>query len=377
MSDSERRLFTVSDLRRLAHAVEVCASPFSFASSEGWRLAMIDALKQLLGGDAGHCSLRGFDGVPSAVASGYDSSVIDAYDQYWVDRDPGYALASQVDMTAYNRRFMLDVAGPEWKERYLRSPVWNEFYAPNRLCEGAGILFVEGSTIAHLHTDTFSRDEKLMGEFGRALTAALVPAFRAGTRIALSALASGWSLRAVLEASEGALVLVGANGNVIHENAGARSIMRRLHLAERQQCVNILKRLATDISDAHTGRRSSSASPLSVRRTALVAQVRVTAAPVPSPSGGGDLVLFTLEPVAAALPSRADAMSAGLSSREADVALLLAEGASNVAIAHSLGISVHTVRRHTERVLSKLGVTSRRDVRAHLLRTRGDMSDKS
>jgi ATP/maltotriose-dependent transcriptional regulator MalT len=48
-----------------------------------------------------------------------------------------------------------------------------------------------------------------------------------------------------------------------------------------------------------------------------------------------------------------------LSSREREVAVLIAGGASNQDIATALGISQHTVRRHTERVFSKLGVHRR------------------
>jgi DNA-binding NarL/FixJ family response regulator len=49
----------------------------------------------------------------------------------------------------------------------------------------------------------------------------------------------------------------------------------------------------------------------------------------------------------------------GLTSREAEVALLLAKGRRNSAIAAELGISTHTARHHTQRVLAKLGVHSR------------------
>ena len=43
-------------------------------------------------------------------------------------------------------------------------------------------------------------------------------------------------------------------------------------------------------------------------------------------------------------------------------ALLLAEGCDNRAVASTLGISWHTARRHTEKVIRKLGVASRGQV---------------
>jgi DNA-binding NarL/FixJ family response regulator len=48
-----------------------------------------------------------------------------------------------------------------------------------------------------------------------------------------------------------------------------------------------------------------------------------------------------------------------LTAREIEVALLLAQGRSNQAIAKALGISSHTARHHTQRILTKLHVHSR------------------
>ena len=46
----------------------------------------------------------------------------------------------------------------------------------------------------------------------------------------------------------------------------------------------------------------------------------------------------------------------GLTSRQAEVALLLAERRSNKEIAAALSVSVHTARHHVEAVLGRLGV---------------------
>jgi DNA-binding CsgD family transcriptional regulator len=56
----------------------------------------------------------------------------------------------------------------------------------------------------------------------------------------------------------------------------------------------------------------------------------------------------------------------GLTNREIQVARLLADRRSNREIADMLDITVYTAGRHTERVLRKLGVASRRDVRSKL-----------
>jgi DNA-binding CsgD family transcriptional regulator len=74
-------------------------------------------------------------------------------------------------------------------------------------------------------------------------------------------------------------------------------------------------------------------------------------------------VLVTIERAEARLPSSACLMRRfGMTSREADVALLLASGKRNVAIAEELNISTHTARHHTENVLAKLSVHTRAEV---------------
>jgi DNA-binding CsgD family transcriptional regulator len=59
-------------------------------------------------------------------------------------------------------------------------------------------------------------------------------------------------------------------------------------------------------------------------------------------------------------------MQFGLTARETEVAVLLAQGHSNVSIAKTLGISTHTARHHTQRVLGKLKVHSRAEAGAKL-----------
>lgn len=53
----------------------------------------------------------------------------------------------------------------------------------------------------------------------------------------------------------------------------------------------------------------------------------------------------------------------GLTGQEARVAVMLADQRSNRDIAAALGVSVHTARHHTERVLAKLHIHSRYDVK--------------
>jgi len=69
----------------------------------------------------------------------------------------------------------------------------------------------------------------------------------------------------------------------------------------------------------------------------------------------------------AATPSGPD-REAPLTPRELEVLTLLAEGASNKAIARQLGISVHTAKFHVGQVLDKLDATGRTSAVAHAAR---------
>ncbi|HEY9010068.1 MAG TPA: LuxR C-terminal-related transcriptional regulator [Devosia sp.] len=67
-------------------------------------------------------------------------------------------------------------------------------------------------------------------------------------------------------------------------------------------------------------------------------------------------------------PDRQNADAIHLSTREKEVAALLAEGASNKVIARELDISVHTAKFHVTAVLDKLGARNRADAVAIALR---------
>jgi len=66
-------------------------------------------------------------------------------------------------------------------------------------------------------------------------------------------------------------------------------------------------------------------------------------------------------------PTRHAALLAPLTPREREVALLIAQGHDTRQIASTLTIAVHTVRRHVERIFTKLGVRSRLQLATMLL----------
>jgi DNA-binding CsgD family transcriptional regulator len=82
-----------------------------------------------------------------------------------------------------------------------------------------------------------------------------------------------------------------------------------------------------------------------------------------APGEAATVALVSRDPRAVAEPPEID-----LTPRERDVLLLMAEGASNKAIARRLGISVHTAKFHVGSLLDKLDATGRTDAVAHAAR---------
>jgi DNA-binding CsgD family transcriptional regulator len=79
-------------------------------------------------------------------------------------------------------------------------------------------------------------------------------------------------------------------------------------------------------------------------------------------------VLVLMDRLGPELPTTRELRVAfGLQGREPQIALLAAEGLSNAAIAQQLRLSGHTVRHYLERVLTRLGLHSRKALALHLM----------
>ncbi len=85
------------------------------------------------------------------------------------------------------------------------------------------------------------------------------------------------------------------------------------------------------------------------------------------------LAALQVDRLSAGLPTTQELRIAfGFRGREPQVALLAAEGLSNVAIAERLRLSAHTVRHYLERILDRLGLHSRKALALHLMAGGGE-----
>jgi DNA-binding CsgD family transcriptional regulator len=119
-------------------------------------------------------------------------------------------------------------------------------------------------------------------------------------------------------------------------------------------------------------------SPCVVEFRTPTAAYRIDATRASDFADGGTVVLVALERSANGPIADAELHARfGLSGREIEVARQIGRGASSREIAASLVVSIHTVRRHSERVFTKLGVHTRSAVGAVLTRWAGEAQGTS
>jgi DNA-binding CsgD family transcriptional regulator len=231
---------------------------------------------------------------------------------------------------------------------------------------------------------------------GMALLQVLHPAMQAGHHAFASLAARQAAVVSTLDAVPDALLVVGPDGRERHRNA---SLVRQLAgEPERERVLAAMRDAARALSDAQAtspaGLLLSATRASAGERRVVTAQARyavratygsealwgisgvvlvslereaVVASLVDAPDGAAGRVAHDLG--ADALPL-ATLAALGFTVREAEVAQLLARRLSNAELAAALGVSVHTARHHTERVMQKLGVQKRRDVVTALLARR-------
>jgi DNA-binding CsgD family transcriptional regulator len=200
----------------------------------------------------------------------------------------------------------------------------------------------------------------------RAVLGLLVPALQVAHHAISAFGARRGALLATIDAIGDALLIVDADGRALHRNAA----LQRTLAGEpaREQLLATMHAMAAELRAL--ARRGTDAGPTlparSVRTPLARYALRATFAPAVL-WGEEGLVQVALDVTGAETADAAAGSPAlGLTVREAEVARLLARRLSNAELAAALGVSAHTARHHTERVMQKLGVRRRAEVAAAL-----------
>jgi non-specific serine/threonine protein kinase len=205
----------------------------------------------------------------------------------------------------------------------------------------------------------------------RALMRLMLPAFSAGVRTYLRLAADRVMLAAVLDASGKRILLCDQRGEPIHASAGLERTLaadpERSALERRMRdLARFVGKLRADRSTASKAVGQTGERIVATNRGDYRLSASLAGETGPAPTG----VLVLLEPLfRESLTDDEIRERFDLTAQEIRVARQIAEGLRNDAIARRLGISPHTARRHTERILEKLGVASRAQVAERISRS--------
>jgi DNA-binding CsgD family transcriptional regulator len=357
------------DQPRLVSTLTALLSPLASPTPEHWFGRITSELKRLLHGETSQVAIvlqgsaRNFsDDCPEladalTAATTFKSGEMHFYEEAMED---GLELRRQRSLAVFTSSLLNHAAGGGRS----KSDFYNDVCVPVNALETYGFLIAgpEGEALVGVNCGAHPVFDPL-GSDTIALLQLLVPALQCGfetiARVgnALNVLAATLDHHGV-----GMFVLDVATGRELHRNVALTSLLAGP--AVREPVERQVRALAHTLRE-HAMRKSKTSGNIDWRALgsrASVGDFRLCGSYLPPGIFGRDAgILITVERSAPQLPSAATLREAlGLTVREAQVALRLAAGQSDSAIARELGISAHTVRHHVERIFLKLGVHSRK-----------------
>lgn len=347
---------TGADLRRAEPLQRVLLRPLEHPSIDAWRGAVNEALTAAMGGDSAMFQLDS-PGLTRHFSEELNPAPLQAYAAEFM---PDLARTKQVYRRALRlaagNRFTLWKDHLEWlyASDYFQEVV-TKLRAFDTLWASAP---VEGSPYpAMLHTYHDRPDGgRRFGEEEVQLMRLIQPALEAGVQTVRRVFHARSGLAATIDQLEAAVFAFGLDGRLLHRNPPASALAEAPGGDELSaQAARCARGFA---------RPESLVDPGSVRRRLRTPKGRFELTASLLPPGMLQLsptVLVTATNRSERLPTRAEVRERfGLTRRQAEVALLLAQRLSNTEIAERLFISPHTALRHTEAVMAKLRLSDRR-----------------
>lgn len=362
-----------ADLRALSETTQILVSPLTYPSAEAWRVAIHSATRSLFRAD--HTMTIMGDAGELVLSEDVDASVLRSL-RTWFDpvTPEGHLVMSDPVVNEWNARrrslglrvFTRDVINRVIEDRVLKSPYVNEALIPNRIqyWEGGYGQGVGGSESIFW----ISYDRPEARKFGNAtadVLSLLVPAYQAG----LDALARLRTAGATLDELADPLIVFDLCGREIHRSSALASVLTAEAAAPvLARAKSLARQFAASLPSSGRSADVGAAPGAQLSAGGREYSLRLALLPGGLLSADQAIAVLVLQHAAPALPDRESIQAVHhLTPRETEVALRLAQGASRKWIARDLGVSPHTVRAQTEKVFTKLGVSTRSAVAAALL----------
>lgn len=368
-----------STLRRLAAAQRVMLAPLAYADTEAWVLAVNGHLRRLLGADHTVAFVWDERGIVYFSDDTETELLHPVRDQFLGYDEAGYATfepahgePAGIHFAERLHRLRRSNGSGAQHELFLdairevkRADLFQSTHIPAGMCymSGLGTPLPVGEVCTCI---AFERnDAEGYSEEGFQKLELLVPAYEAGVR--------AWQrmegFREALDVAGEPLAVFGPEGDMLFESRALADLLG--DDPEARTVVVAMGALARKLHGwrPRRGRKATVDEPVAEEVATERRAYRMRGSALRPSVFGTEAVLVALAPLDPVLPTIDEARERlGLTARQAEVALLIAEGLDNRAVAERLFISPHTARRHTERVLRKLGVGSRSAVAVSLLR---------
>ena len=352
------------DHNALHAAFAVLLSPLDSVDVESWRGEVGSFLSELVGADRSAFQLD-VPGIPLLYSEDYPQAMLDAYIGHYQSIDLGRMRREQLGLEVWNR---WRLHGARLRQ-FWESEIHQDFLAPNRIFDSMGLTVpVRGAS--HMATVFFHREKSGTAEFGErgvSILDLLLPAFKAGVRDLVRYAHQRESLASHLDSLSEGIRICDLAGHTVHQNPAFTSAVggeRMPHELEAAIC-DIVQSLI-----AFTREKPGSSSALAGKRLTREVHTLATSYEVRGSFLGRELlgaelrIVISLTRLASQTTFSDAALQAlyGLTCRELEIARRLACGQSTKELAHACGISLHTARRHTEKIFHKLGVRNRSQV---------------
>lgn len=359
-----------ADLVLLENALTAALSPLDHERVEDWGVALMAAWRPLLTADQ---AIFGHSLDSAVVVQGDGPYMEDAartYAEHFWTVDPGVTQTRKaLQLEVYHRNDVYDL------DVLKRGELWNDWSIPYHLYDPLALNVETGGQIPaaiHFYHDRRDRDDAF-GERERGILRILLPAFKAGMESYQRLGAHRAQLSAVFDAAAEGYALFDIGGRLLHENPALAHILadeqerERLRASMRTLAAGFAVLACRDRPRFAPGVGDLAPGTFREIRTAR-GRYRVTATLLSPGLLAGDACILIALDIPARKPLSDEELRVRflLTTREVEVARLLAQGKQTAELAEALGVSTHTARHHTERVLSKLGVKTRAAVAAAL-----------
>jgi DNA-binding CsgD family transcriptional regulator len=361
--DIQRSRLDSVDLLRLGSTLRCLMAHGAAGNAGAWPRALLHNLRSLT--EADKAAL--FMWLPGQEPAGYGDGVSEDALTAYLKRFAAVDLA---------RRRTLDLQAEVWSlsqlwphEQLQRSEYYQAFAAPFRLHDAVALSIRQPTRQAEvqiaLYQERPAPPEMILWRYN--LLKAIVPAIRVAVQAHVASDTSLACLGSVVDVGGQAVALFDLTGGKMRTNPVMRRALAqdpdrsRVEASLHQVAAAVIGAMAADQlaprdKESDGRRREIATSTAAYRlRGNLVGHNAL---------GHPSAVMVSLDRVAFQIPASDSLRSRyGLTVRELQVASLIMHRLSNSEISRMLSISPHTARHHTENVLTKLGVRSRKALR--------------